>query len=96
MTMTTRPSTAAQILAVLAIGLAMLSGYMAGYFWLGERHNLNATYLRGPVIVRLYPQEWVAVAYRPMAGFEQWMSGTIVSVRRAPSDESEVLEYWDE
>ena len=34
--MTSRPSTAAPILAAVAIGLATLAGYVGGYFWLGD------------------------------------------------------------
>jgi hypothetical protein len=32
----TRPSTAAPILAVLAVVLVTLGAYVGGYFWLGE------------------------------------------------------------
>jgi hypothetical protein len=33
--MTCRPSTAAPMLAVLAVVLVMLGAYVGGYFWLG-------------------------------------------------------------
>jgi hypothetical protein len=34
--MTSRPSTAAPILAVLAIVLVVLGAYVGGYLWLGD------------------------------------------------------------
>lgn len=39
--MTSRPSTAAPVLTVLAIVLATLAGYVGGYFWLESPVGLN-------------------------------------------------------
>lgn len=47
--MTSRPSPAAPILAVLAIVLVTLGAYVGGYFWLGQRFDYDET------AARLYP-----------------------------------------
>jgi uncharacterized RDD family membrane protein YckC len=65
--MTSRSSTAAPILAMLAIVAVLLVAYVAGYFWLGRRMNhlgLSAP-TRIEVIERYYSQPWMASMYQP-------------------------------
>jgi len=73
--MTTRPSAAAPILAVLAILLALLGAYVGGYFWLGDPYFVGAGYVE-----REFPHLWQARLYRPMAWLEQRLSGTDVEL----------------
>jgi hypothetical protein len=66
----TRPSTAAPILAVLAIVLLTLgAAYLGGYFWLGQRFDYDET------TTRLYPQQWMASVFKPAAQLETWLTG---------------------
>jgi hypothetical protein len=68
--MTSRPSTAAPILAVLAI-LAIASGlYVWGYFSLGRitQDNLGDR-------VRVYDYGWQVTLFRPAAQVEAWFIG---------------------
>jgi hypothetical protein len=66
--MTSRPSTAAPILAVLAIGLVTLGAYVGGYLWLGEYNDqLNVG------IVRFYPFAWQASTFVPAAKVETFL-----------------------
>jgi hypothetical protein len=83
-----RKSSAAPILAVLALGLVIsLSAYAAGYFWLGEYEEISAGGSALPrqvnIIDRAYPQQWVAIAFRPAARFEGWLRGVLVVTRQA-------------
>jgi hypothetical protein len=84
--MTSRPSTAAPILAVLAIGLVTLGVYVGGYFWLGERHDMQfgtiqvssiAELERMPPSLRLrnFPHKWEAEMFKPLASVESWWCG---------------------
>lgn len=60
--MTSRPSTAAPILAVLAIVLAVLSAmYVSGYFWFGERIDWASESESGydESVSRFYEQKWM-------------------------------------
>jgi hypothetical protein len=88
--MTSRHSTAAPILAMLAIGLAMLGSYVGGYFWLGERHDLKGTYPGLPIVMRQYPQQWQSAIYQPLGRVEQWILGidVMVTSEADPADES--------
>ena len=70
--MTTRPSTAAPILAVLAILLAMLAGYVGGYVWLGESSWFESPG-RQRVIVREYKYQWQVAIFLPAA----WVEGLL-------------------
>jgi hypothetical protein len=60
--MTSRPSTAAPILAVLAVVLVTLGAYVGGYFWLGE---FTANTDDHAFVCRSYPHDWKRVAYKP-------------------------------
>ena len=64
--MTSRPSTAAPILAVLAIGLTLFGVYLGGYFWLCET-TINAS---GTYIVRSYQTKWLRDSFKPAARVE--------------------------
>ena len=71
--MTSRPSIAAPILAVLAIVLLALgAAYLGGYFWLGQRFDYDET------AARLYPQQWMANSFKPAARLETWLTGVEV------------------
>ena len=67
--MTSRPSTAAPILAVLAIVLATLGPYVGGYFWLCK-------YRKGTAFsIRIYSNRWQALMFTPAATVENLASG---------------------
>jgi len=76
--MTSRPSTAAPILAVLAIVLPFAL-YVGGYFALLE----GQTYLpyavdpsEPPILMdRCYPHRWQAILFKPAAKVESWVRG---------------------
>jgi hypothetical protein len=78
--MTSRPSTAAPILAVLAIVMLPLGAYVAGYFWLGE---LSLWPVGGGdfFLVREYPHDWEADAFWPAGKLESLARGATVHVQ---------------
>ena len=76
--MTSRPSTAAPILAVLAIVLVMLGAYVGGYFWLGEFMLYTDLPERGerPLgIERTYQYLWQKKVFQPAARVETYLRG---------------------
>ena len=68
----TRPSTAAPILAVLAIALPMI--YVVGYFLIPETSDRNLP-LIGTATIRVFDASWQARIYWPMAKIEESISG---------------------
>jgi len=64
--MNSRPSTAAPVLAALAIVAALLGAYVAGYFWLAEYGTSPA----GDYVLRLYRYQWLTRFYQPAAFVE--------------------------
>jgi hypothetical protein len=70
--MTSRPSTAAPILAVLAIVLAtLLATYVGGYLWLGEYHAWTSNSVPTDTsVIRLYDSRWQAALFKPAAAME--------------------------
>jgi hypothetical protein len=72
--MNSRPSTAAPILAVLAIVLLSLAGYVGGYFWFGE-YGASPGY-----VLRLYRYEWLIPFYKPAAFIEEKLRGGKVEI----------------
>ena len=69
--MTSRPSTAAPILAVLAVVLVMLLvAYIGGYFWLADIVAKTNT-----SIIRCYPYRWQVAAFTPLARAEAAIRG---------------------
>jgi hypothetical protein len=82
--MTSRPSTVAPILAVLAIVLPLLlSGlYVGGYFWLGTPCIVqNITYVDDEEVVlpehagRSFKSRWLATLFQPMSFIESFVRG---------------------
>jgi hypothetical protein len=71
--MTSRPSTAAPILAVLAVVLVTLGAYVAGYFSLGERADLS-----GGDFIRSYGHPLLETFFRPAASIESLFRGVNV------------------
>src|SRR6188768_2692444 len=71
--MTSRPSTAAPILAVLAVVLVTLGAYFGGYFWFGKRMDYIGMSVpsRVEVIERRYAHSWLAIIYKPAAKVEE-------------------------
>src|SRR5436190_6631420 len=74
--MTSRPSTAAPILAVLAIVLVPLGIYVGGYFWLPAVSPAATS--SGLVLVKIYPYRWQAGLFSPAASVESFFGGTEV------------------
>jgi hypothetical protein len=74
--MISRPSTAAPILAALAIVLPFL--YVGGYLWLGERRDY------GGAVVRIYRQPWHATIFRPANRLENWLRGETIVLELPP------------
>jgi hypothetical protein len=74
--MTSRPSTAAPILAMLAIVLVMLGAYVGGYFWFGEleQNPFDDGYFRN------FHHRWEAIIFAPAA----WVDGAIRGVPIRP------------
>jgi hypothetical protein len=91
--MTSRPSIAAPILAVLAIVLVTLGGYLAGYFWLGRlsTRNLGIGVVNGVEYREVKPPcrnfnaSWQAALYGPVGTLESWLRG--VDIEITSSDE---------
>jgi hypothetical protein len=81
--MTSRPSTAAPILAVLAIMLALLGTYVGGYFWLGQVRPFislsPASGISREGMNRVYQFKWLATAFAPLAKCESWATGKEVT-----------------
>jgi hypothetical protein len=89
--MTSRPSTAAPFLAVLAVVLVTLGVYVGGYFWFGRESHLWDYF--GPAddmpdIVREFNDPWVRDLYKPAGRMESWVRGKDVALyihrRRSP------------
>jgi hypothetical protein len=85
--MTSRHSTAAPILAVLAIVLPFVL-YVGGYFWLSERRDFSwSNYPDGSsfevqtCIVRRYPHQWISSIYQPAGAVETRLVGTDVRIK---------------
>ena len=72
--MTSRPSTAAPILAALAIGLVVLGVYVGGYLWLGR---LKSGWIysgpAAPDVVREFDREILVNMYWPATRVESWI-----------------------
>ena len=66
--MTARPSTAAPILAVLAIVLVTLGAYVGGYYRLGTKFTWPSK-----DVWRVYPHAWQARLFSPGAAIESWL-----------------------
>ena len=77
--MTSRPSTATPILAVLAVVLVMLAGmYVGGYFWLGKHHHgriFGTKPIKEYATLRSYPYQWAKYVFYPAASVETWLRG---------------------
>ena len=71
--MTTRPSTVAPILAVLAVALVTLGAYVGGYLCLGQEMPYGAPGATG--IGRVYHHHWQAQVFRPAAKIESLARG---------------------
>ena len=80
----TRPSTAAPILAMLAIVLVTLGAYLGGYFWLGERWELlNRDTPAVGGVERRFGQQWLCTVFVPAAWIEEKVMGIPVVLRHA-------------
>jgi hypothetical protein len=75
----TRPSTAALILAVLAV-VVPFALYSGGYFWLGEYDAELDDDDRAQYIWRNYQQAWIANMYKPASKLESWLCGIPVQI----------------
>lgn len=79
-------------LTVLAVLILLLAGYVAGYLWLGERLDWRPTLIRIslapgkkvtrlPDIIRTYPYQWLATAFKPAGRIEEQLVGRQVDVQ---------------
>jgi hypothetical protein len=82
--MTSRPSTAAPILAVLAIVLPLLLAclYVGGYFWLGQfcivqniRYIGDVEHLEPECPGRSFKSPWLVIVFKPMGHIESFVRG---------------------
>ena len=64
----TRPSTAAPILAMLAIVLVTLGAYVGGYLWLGKTYDVGD---QSPILIRSYPYRWQVVLFKPIGRLDE-------------------------
>jgi hypothetical protein len=79
--MTSRPTSAAPILAVLAIALVvMLAIYVTVYYLTGEYHEGYHELTRAPVTCRLYRCQWQRTVFSPAAWAEMRLSGRNVLI----------------
>lgn len=71
----TRPSTAAPILAVLAVVLGTLGAYVGGYLWLGTFFELPFTLQPGGsrLVYREFPERWQRNVFQPAGMVESWL-----------------------
>ena len=77
--MTSRSSTAAPILAELA--MLLLGTYLTGHFWLSERRNLRPIGGVGQqLIIRVYDSEWQAKLFQPASSLEAIMANRTVRI----------------
>jgi hypothetical protein len=74
----TRPSTAAPILAVLAIVVGLLGLYVVGYLRLGS--PVNVTTSAGPAVVRIFQYRWQAALFTPAGRGESALRRSEVEV----------------
>ena len=98
--MTSRPPTAAPILAVLSIVLMTLGAYLGGYLWLGERKDVIADFeilldvdsdadldsLKPASRRRVFSHKWEATTFKPLAILESWLLGFPVTVEQGRSN----------
>jgi hypothetical protein len=81
-----------KVLAALAVLSLLLAVYVAGYLWLGERLDWRAGLIRIsnapgkrvtrlPEIIRTYPYQWLATAFKPAGRIEQRLIGRLVDVQ---------------
>jgi len=68
------------VLAVIAFLAILVGTYTAGYLWLAQEYievSVSGSALPGQVnlIDRVYPQQWIAIVFRPAASVEQWIRG---------------------
>ena len=77
MGLTSRPSTAAPILAMLAIvlPLLLLAAYVGSYFALCDYYE-GTDSASAQVTIRCYQDEWVRTIFAPAAWTEERMTGT--------------------
>jgi hypothetical protein len=65
-------------LTATVVVLVLLSGYVGGYFWLGEP---GAGPLIGlPTEIRFFPTETLATAYYPMGWIQSRVEGTAIHI----------------
>jgi hypothetical protein len=81
--MTSRPSTAAPILAVLAIVLVMLGAYVGGYFWLGEYDRWPDPLSNNWEVARTFPNHGWSATFQPAGKLEAWIRSVPVFVQSA-------------
>ena len=80
--MTSRPSIAAPVLAVLGILLITLGAYVGGYVWLGEfdRVKIIGSPPKQYAITRSYSHRWAREVFRPAGSVEAWLRSEEVLV----------------
>ena len=79
--MTSRPSIAAPILAVLAVSVPLLVFvlYFTSYIWLGKSNQAYSPSGQVIYIQRHYRHQLLVTLYRPAGQIESWLRGIDVS-----------------
>ena len=80
--MTSRPSIAAPILAIVAIVLMLLGFYVGGYCWFAD-YGTSPGY-----VLRLYRYAWLVPFYQPAALVESKLRGVEVELGHNPEPPS--------
>ena len=79
--MTSRPSTAAPILAVLAVVLVTLGAYVGAYLGIGKSGFGVVSETGERFIVREFQYSWQAKTFRPAGHVEGWLRRIEVVIR---------------
>ena len=82
--MTSRRSTAAPILAALAIVLATLGAYVGGYYWLGYVFEDQHRWTGRVSYERRYAADWQRIIFAPATRIESLLCGVPISAEIDP------------
>ena len=67
----------APLVVVSAVLIALLTAYVAGYFFLGQVEPMSVDSMG---MDRMYRSSWLATIYKPAAVVETWITGRSVRI----------------